>query len=303
MSASSPPRHWRKAYPSFERRVVSLLGPRMAWLLVLLDGHSQNYRLTNAQLAKELGVSVVYIEKLLSRARRLGLIQSDGKPRAFRGFERRILVTENCRSWMQGGSPPEHLLRADSKIVRPILQEGIRPILQEGSKEEKPLSKEREEEKGEPAQNTECIFTAAASSLPIQAEALRALIAKARELGLTLEEWKTLVAKAQKDLKRKPSLTAASAMGWLLKKEGPDLVCRRSWALDALELQQVHQMLDTEFSDRFYRARIRAQVIHSKRLILLPSINEKLDYSLGMNSLIAQIQRIKNSNPLGFYAQ
>jgi AraC-like DNA-binding protein len=94
---------------TWQRSAGSLIPPRLVLLLQAIHSHTPCYRLSNAQLAQEMGCSEKYVEKLLAKAKEFRLLDIAGQPRPFRGYTRSIMLTSECRDWITKGKLPASL--------------------------------------------------------------------------------------------------------------------------------------------------------------------------------------------------
>ncbi len=122
---------------TWKRSAASLLPPRLILLVETIHTHSTSYRLTNAQLAQELGCTERYIKKLLAKAKEFRLLDIAGQPRPFRGYTRSIMLTNDCLNWIKKGTVPQHLKIGVKKFNSEELLSPTRGELQDLSIEEK----------------------------------------------------------------------------------------------------------------------------------------------------------------------
>jgi len=234
---------YRKDFHSFKRTARQYLSRSLIQLLELIDGHKKTYRLTNAQLAHEMGCCIKHLERLIRQARELGLIQTDGKVRPYRGYKRTLSISPDCLAWMHGEMPSEALLKAFKKSdrprilegVRPRILEGVRPRILEGTEEEYPYGKEEEGRRDKPSSPSllhDFIEVAEGSGLGLHQ--LEALAKRAIKEDLTLEDWKLCLSMAQEQREKKPHISLGQAIGQLIR-------CR-----DFVEAHQKRQIKDLE---------------------------------------------------------
>ncbi len=224
---------YRKDYHSFKRTARQYLSRSLIQLLELIDGHKKTYRLTNAQLAQEMGCTQRHLERLIRQARDLGLIQTDGKVRPYRGYKRTLRIAPDCLAWMHGEMPSEALLKSFKKSDRPDILDGIRPDILDGTKEEHSYGVEEEGRRASPSSPSLLHdFIEAAKGYGLGRHQLEALAKRAIKEDLTLDDWKLCLSMALEQREKKPHISLGQAIGQLIR-------CR-----DFVEAHQKRQMDD-----------------------------------------------------------
>ncbi len=134
---------------TWQRSAGALIPPRLVLLLQAIHSHSSHYRLTNAQLAQEIGCTERNIKYLLAKAKALGLIEISGLPRSFRGYTRTMSLTSSCLNWIKTGAIPLHLKSGVKEFNRgeipsPTRGEILCPSIEEKKQENKESKQARE---------------------------------------------------------------------------------------------------------------------------------------------------------------